>query len=1101
MIDIAHTLAEELFPVAEPLRTGKRKLSVTSVAPAMKKTCAPDWLQHLDEDFDHLCSKSVLSYKDYLQNKKAWWQYCTRQTDQSLPWMDRTKFHTVPGGRGLRALLKRNEYLPFALIGDKIPAKHKRTGQLVKDKDGKVMMRDSYSFAELRLQDLVAASYALDRKEMRFCSISMINRPVHLYLDIDCSVGEQGFGDVNGKLQEVCVLSMTTMAEYFQSVMKRPMNVSITQFGPACTESKFSLHIHVPTEVFRDLTHLAAFRDGLVEHIKLHRAHTLLGKVDIEKFIDPSVYAQYSYLKMFGCRKPDRENITLYFPDEDRHYTLEELDCEGRFNAFFYELPSFALCSPKDQPLNEWPTVIAAQTRIAERRQRGEKINAAGLREEYFGMKVDDMQKAAESNGFELLGEMHTDDNIVHFKTRNIEYPRHCDVAQRDDAHKSWWVGCYVTKFAMYMTCAAPRCKGHRKTLLLAPGTGERETIVGEMIDSLDTTDIKSWNDTIKAMVQAGATKEQVADATRNTDGHQIAEHSFNNYHQLVELKQLKRTEAPLIKVLEKQGELDDCTADVWKTRMKAVGAKAARLEVRGDPQQHEEIAKDFPFDLPPVQRHQHDLLDNKKGVGIVEVVVQRTAHHIMSEDAKEFWVWNKHRKMWTRKSLNHIATLVEPIIKGLLPGLKIAYKEVQKIIERPAQINGLMTHIAEGIVSRSEGFVARLNGSKDTVSIMGGKLIELRTLNVRDRTRDDYYTFESDVTWVDATPDADEYIRGMCMDPTVEDEKELAELPENERYKRNEDKEKQLLTWMGYTVTGDTTARCVFNIVGKPGSGKSTLVELQHSTMGKHRSTKLASALIFGRKKEDPNAHTAGLNKVEGKHLGWMSETQKGLAFDVDGISKLVGDGVLDLRRLNKEGHDAENKAKFSCFSNHMGILPDDPVERCEVLKKLFIIELNHRVDTKNKDNIRFKNETVTSPSFRNQFATLAWKSAKKYYDDGCTFAIPDAEAIIDRYTRTSITRFVEDCLTTADQTVGLRSGDLLDVYLWYCRYSRIADSDVKGGRQFGNQMNRYEAGKIYNAKTKQTDRGRMGIQWKTSFFKAANPQCSVPSVIEQCE
>ncbi len=436
-----------------------------------------------------------------------------------------------------------------------MPVRDKQNN-IVKNKEtGKEVTKPSYSFARLRLQDLVMASYVLTEEQMRFCSISLIDRPIHLYLDLDCTAGKnEGFEFIDGKLNEVLSLILNSLGEYFESVQGREMNVDIIQFGPACTATKFSAHLHIPTEVFLNLDHLRACIQGYILYLKEHYSNTLLGKLKLDKFIDTSVYNSYSYLKMMGSRKPGRENIQLYDLFTEKFTKLQDMTLIERFQTLFYEMPSHALCAPEGQSINEWPDIVEKKKKIAQRKAAGERINAEGLQESYFGFQTTDIQKAAEDNQFELVSELQSDPNFVRFKTRNISFPRECDVAGIDDAHDSWWVECYVTRSVVYMKCAAERCQGHKKVLLRSPAASAKEAVLTDIIDTLDRSEVKSWDKTVKALIQAGATKEQLVEATEDTEGADIVETSWNYYSNLPELP---RKPGPLLTLLKNQHHAD----------------------------------------------------------------------------------------------------------------------------------------------------------------------------------------------------------------------------------------------------------------------------------------------------------------------------------------------------------------------------------------------------------------------------------------------------------------------------------------------------------------------------------------------------------------
>ena len=507
------------------------------------------------------------------------------------------QFVPTQSARNVLQLLKANECLPFALIGNNVPLRDKQNN-VVKNKDtGEESTKPSYSFARLRLQEMVMASYVLPEEQMRFCSISLIDRPIHLYLDLDCTAGKnEGFESIDGKLNEVLSLILNSLGEYFESVQGREMNVSIIQFGPACTLTKFSAHLHIPTEVFLNLDHLRACIQGYILYLKEHYSHTLLGKLKLDKFIDTSVYNSYSYLKMLGSRKPGRDNIQLYDLYTERFTKLQDMTLAERFQALFYEMPSHALCAPDDQGINEWPDVVEKKKKIAQRQAAGERINAEGLQESYFGFQTVDIQKAAEDNQFELVAELKTDPHYVTFKTRNISFPRECDVAGIDDAHMSWWVVCYVTRSAVYMKCAAERCAGHKKVLLRSPAASAREAVLTDIIDVMDKTQVKSWDKTVKALIQAGATKEQLVEATEDTEGAQIVDNSWNHYSNLPELP---RKPGPLLTLLKNQHHADATQLDVWRMRIQAANVKRPIEEVRAP---HDDLIASFNEMFEPLQ-------------------------------------------------------------------------------------------------------------------------------------------------------------------------------------------------------------------------------------------------------------------------------------------------------------------------------------------------------------------------------------------------------------------------------------------------------------------------------------------------------------------
>jgi hypothetical protein len=566
-------------------------------------TVKKDWTSYLSLGWDEQCTpRAIVTLKDWLREKQAWWQYRTPQKKRpDEPYMDMTEFVETRTARTFVRLLKANEYLPFALIGNNVPVRDKQNNVVKHKQTGEVVTKPSYSFARLRLQDLVMASYVLPEEQMRFCSISLTNRPIHLYLDLDCTAGKnEGFESIVGQLNEVLSLVLNSLDEYFESVQGREMNVSILQFGPACTATKFSAHVHIPSEVFLNLDHLRACIHGYIPYLKQHYSHTLLGKLNPDKFIDTSVYNSYSYLKMLGSRKPGRDNIQLYDLHTEKFTKLRDMTLAERFQALFYEMPSHALCAPKEQGFNEWPDVIEKQQKIAQRKIAGERVNADGLQESYFGFHTVDIQKAAEDNQFELVSELKSDPNFISFRTRNISFPRDCDVAGIDDAHETHLANLYVTQTAVYMMCAAERCRGHKKVLLRSPAASAKEAVLTDIIDTLDKSQVKSWDKTVKALIQAGATKEQLIEATEDTEGADIVETSWNYYSNLPELP---RKPGPLLTLMKNQPHVEPAQVDVWKMKIQAAAAAAAaQRQVDEHRAPHDDLIASFNTTFEPLQ-------------------------------------------------------------------------------------------------------------------------------------------------------------------------------------------------------------------------------------------------------------------------------------------------------------------------------------------------------------------------------------------------------------------------------------------------------------------------------------------------------------------
>ena len=536
--------------------------------------------QFLGDEYLHdMKQVQQVTVKKWLCDRRVWYQYYRHSKKHpNRVCMDLEELCQTKAAHTFRQLLKQNLPMAIAVIGDEVPAKDKQ-GRVIKDDQGNVKMSPTYSFARLKLQDLVLASYQLHPTEMRFCSMSWPDLPVHGYVDIDCKVDEHDFALLHGRMHEVLEELLLRMDEYHLLILKRPINRSHMQIGPACNDTKFSVHIQLPAEVYADLKHLHAWRDGLVHYIVTTHPNSTMGQVlaKLDKLIDASVYNSFSNLKMLGCAKPGCQPIRLYDMTSRQYKALTEMSLEERIEALFYWQPSFALCYPKEQGINRWPCVDERAAQIKHRIERGEKITVDGLRESYFGLSLADMQAAAEENDIELVGERHASETSISFQTRNINAPRTCTVSGAEVEHRSWYAGCYVTKAGRLMlTCPASSCKGYRKQILATHTMAAKEAVLWDIVDVIDKDQVKNWDGLMKAMVQAGANKEQLVDVTEDTTAAELVEHSYALYSKL-DPNALPRKTGPLLAILKGQ-DVDQTERDVYKLRLKAAEkAVAAR--------------------------------------------------------------------------------------------------------------------------------------------------------------------------------------------------------------------------------------------------------------------------------------------------------------------------------------------------------------------------------------------------------------------------------------------------------------------------------------------------------------------------------------------
>ena len=120
---------------------------------------------------------------------------------------------------------------------------------------------------------------------------------------------------------------------------------------------------------------------------------------------------------------------------------------------------------------------------------------------------------------------------------------------------------------------------------------------------------------------------------------------------------------------------------------------------------------------------------------------------------------------------------------------------------------------------------LTKLDSQCDYLPIRDGKKINLRTLEVIYRTKEDYFTSFCNVRLVKETKNANKFF------------KDIMPVKENREYLRKS---------LGYMFTGDTKARCWFIHYGTGKNGKSVLMtNLMKSILGPYYLTCDKSILI----------------------------------------------------------------------------------------------------------------------------------------------------------------------------------------------------------------------------------------------------------------
>ena len=303
--------------------------------------------------------------------------------------------------------------------------------------------------------------------------------------------------------------------------------------------------------------------------------------------------------------------------------------------------------------------------------------------------------------------------------------------------------------------------------------------------------------------------------------------------------------------------------------------------------------------------------------------------------DSKDNYEWSEESKLWEYRSgwgsmklkiiqilkvvhakvttylLNRIESIKEP---ELVKTAQANLDKFNKCFKASAnQAAGIVTFLPSMVYNKQ--FEKTLNDCTYVLPIKGGKKINLKTLEISERSREDLYSFSLDVDYIGTeTPKIDQFMMEiMCTRIKSKDEggnEVLAFNPEDKNYKQC----KQLL---GYSISGDTSEK-VFQIwYGAGNNGKSTLTELVTRCMTGNLCKGVDRSIIDAKKQNSGGANSA-LMATRYLHLGIFNELG-GMEFNLNTIKMLTGNDEISARELHKSQITFTPKCKFVALLNDM--------------------------------------------------------------------------------------------------------------------------------------------------------------------------------------
>lgn len=279
----------------------------------------------------------------------------------------------------------------------------------------------------------------------------------------------------------------------------------------------------------------------------------------------------------------------------------------------------------------------------------------------------------------------------------------------------------------------------------------------------------------------------------------------------------------------------------------------------------------------------------------------------VLNQDPSKmkFAHWNDDKKLWTiekkivlsrllstvvkpyvdeysKKIQNQMATADEVDQDSFKSRLKLIRKLSTNLCSTPF-LNNVITFYCSYQIDDS--FESKLNSKSNELPIKGGKIIDLKTKVVRERTRDDLFSFELEVDYI---KDCDysrvlAFFSSICVNSQNQTDNELV------------DYHKRL--W-GYSLTGEIADRSFHIMWGGGMNGKSSLMNIIQKILGKYFIA-CSDRVLMSR---GENATSPEMIRLIGTRLAVLSETKKGDEINEERIKKLTGGDPIVARALYSE-------------------------------------------------------------------------------------------------------------------------------------------------------------------------------------------------------
>lgn len=235
------------------------------------------------------------------------------------------------------------------------------------------------------------------------------------------------------------------------------------------------------------------------------------------------------------------------------------------------------------------------------------------------------------------------------------------------------------------------------------------------------------------------------------------------------------------------------------------------------------------------------------------------------------------------------------------------------------------LTNIFNRVIERSfdSGLVDKLDRKKMYLPLKNGKKINLETMDITSRTKDDLFSYECNANYVEMEEDSPEF---KFVDKYFDD-----------LFCGNAETKQAMLDIIKSTLTGNTL-RYIYFMTGSGCNGKSLLLKVLSTIFDKSVDT-ISKLIVVNQKGNFTSTISTELEKLTQCRLGVVSELSSNDTLNQTRIKEITGGDKIDYRGLFKANKTIIPTTNIFCATNE---LPSFKFEEA-IMRRIITIPFNN--------------------------------------------------------------------------------------------------------------------------------------------------------------